>query len=80
MSNPLHQPTSDSATHTQTQRKRWVIKLGTRVLSDNSDCLSRPRIVDLMRQIAQLRREGYEISLVSSGAVLAATVRLWSQC
>ena len=71
MSNPLHQPTSDSATHTQTQRKRWVIKLGTRVLSDNSDCLSRPRIVDLMRQIAQLRREGYEITLVSSGAVLA---------
>lgn len=51
--------------------KRWVIKLGTRVLSDNSDCLSRPRIVDLMRQIAKMRNQGYEITLVSSGAVLA---------
>lgn len=52
-------------------KKRWVIKLGTRVLSDNSDCLSRPRIVDLMRQIAQLKAQGYDVTLVSSGAVLA---------
>lgn len=52
-------------------KPRWVIKLGTRVLSDNSDCLSRPRIVDLMRQIAMLRAQNYEVVLVSSGAVLA---------
>lgn len=51
--------------------KRWVIKLGTRVLSDNSDCLSRPRIVDIMRQVAQLKAQGYDVTLVSSGAVLA---------
>ena len=51
--------------------KRWVIKLGSRVLSNNSDALSRPRIVDIMRQVAELKNKGYAVVVVSSGAVLA---------
>jgi glutamate 5-kinase len=55
--------------------RRIVVKLGTSVLSAGTDRLHRPRMVDLMRQIALLRAEGVEPILVSSGAVLAG----WEQ-
>lgn len=55
--------------------KRVVIKLGTSVLSAGTDRLNRPRMVELMRQIAALRAAGCEPILVSSGAVLAG----WEQ-
>ncbi|MGV3526995.1 MAG: glutamate 5-kinase [Candidatus Sericytochromatia bacterium] len=51
--------------------QRLVIKLGTSVLTAGQDRLNRPRLVDLMRQIAWLFREGWSVTLVSSGAVLA---------
>lgn len=50
---------------------RWVVKLGTSVLSEGTDRLSRARMVDLMRQIALLKSQEHEVVLVSSGAVLA---------
>jgi glutamate 5-kinase len=50
---------------------RIVIKLGTRTLTDKGDHLSRPRMIDLVRQMADLRRSGHEILLVSSGAIFA---------
>ncbi len=55
---------------------RIVIKLGTSVLTDGTDRLHRPRMVDLARQMAQLRSVGHEVVLVSSGAVLAGWERL----
>jgi glutamate 5-kinase len=55
--------------------RRVVIKLGTSVLTAGSDRLHRPRMVDLMRQIARLRELGAEPVLVTSGAVLAG----WEQ-
>jgi glutamate 5-kinase len=55
--------------------RRIVIKLGTSVLSAGSDRLHRPRIVELVRQVAALRERGVEPILVSSGAVLAG----WEQ-
>jgi glutamate 5-kinase len=55
--------------------KRIVIKLGTSVLSAGSDRLHRPRMVDLVRQIAALHAAGSEPVLVTSGAVLAG----WEQ-
>ena len=55
--------------------KRIVVKLGTSVLSAGSDRLNRPRMVELVRQIAALRDAGKEPILVSSGAVLAG----WEQ-
>ena len=50
---------------------RAVLKLGSSVLSGGTDRLHRPRMVDLIRQIAALRMAGHEVVLVSSGAVLA---------
>jgi glutamate 5-kinase len=55
--------------------KRVVIKLGTSVLSAGSDRLNRPRMVELVRQIAALRAASIEPILVTSGAVLAG----WEQ-
>jgi glutamate 5-kinase len=55
--------------------KRVVVKLGTSVLSASSDRLNRPRMVELVRQIAALRDGGHEPILVTSGAVLAG----WEQ-
>ena len=54
---------------------RMVVKLGTSVLTHGSDRLQRPRMVDLVRQMAQLREQQHELVLVSSGAVLAG----WEQ-
>ncbi|PIQ26676.1 glutamate 5-kinase [bacterium (Candidatus Blackallbacteria) CG17_big_fil_post_rev_8_21_14_2_50_48_46] len=54
---------------------RIVVKLGTSVLTGGQDRLCRPRMVDLLRQIAALREAGHAVVLVSSGAVLAG----WEQ-
>ena len=50
---------------------RIVVKLGTHTLTDNGDCLSRPRMIDLVRQMADLRNQGHEVLLVSSAAIFA---------
>jgi glutamate 5-kinase len=50
---------------------RVVVKLGTHTLTDNGDRLSRPRMIDLVRQMAELRAQEHEILLVSSGAIFA---------
>ncbi|MFN8482804.1 MAG: glutamate 5-kinase [Anaerolineae bacterium] len=55
---------------------RVVVKLGTNVLTAGGPRLSRPRIVDLVRQVACLHGEGVEVVVVSSGAVLAGRERL----
>lgn len=51
--------------------QRIVVKLGTSVLTAGTDRLSRPRMVDLVRQVAGLMAEGREVILVSSGAIMA---------
>ena len=55
---------------------RLVIKLGTSSLTDGTPRLSPPRLVELARQVAQLRSEGREVAIVSSGAVAAGRERL----
>ncbi|RME78793.1 MAG: glutamate 5-kinase [Chloroflexi bacterium] len=50
---------------------RIVVKVGTNVLRAGTERISRPRLVDLARQIAALRQEGHELLLVSSGAIFA---------
>lgn len=57
------------------RHRRVVVKLGTSVLTAGTDRLHRPRMVDLVRQIATLRSLGGEPILVTSGAVLAG----WEQ-
>lgn len=55
---------------------RFVVKLGTSVLTAGTDRLHRPYFVELARQIARLKADGHEVVLVSSGAVAAGKERL----
>jgi glutamate 5-kinase len=55
---------------------RIVVKLGTSTLTAGTSQLSLPRMVDLVRQIAQLNDAGCEVILVSSGAIAAGRERL----
>lgn len=49
--------------------KRITIKVGSNVLTKSDGNLDTERIASLVRQIAELDKHGYEIILVSSGAV-----------
>ncbi|MCJ7511641.1 MAG: glutamate 5-kinase [Anaerolineales bacterium] len=48
---------------------RFVIKIGTSTLTAGTSRLSAPTLVDLARQISNLRAAGNEVVLVTSGAV-----------
>ncbi len=51
--------------------KRIVIKIGSRILTDDESQLNRNWISQLASQVAGLRREGREVIIVSSGAIAA---------
>jgi len=55
---------------------RIVVKLGTSTLTAGTDFLSPPRMVELVRQMAQIHQRGCKIVLVSSGAIAAGRERL----
>ncbi len=60
--------------------KRWVIKVGSALLTDDGRGLDADLINNLATQMAALRERGCEVVLVSSGAVAAGMVRLgWSK-
>lgn len=50
---------------------RIVIKIGTNVMRGGTEGIHRPRLIELARQVADLKAEGHEPVLVSSGAVFA---------
>jgi glutamate 5-kinase len=56
--------------------QRIVVKLGTSTLTAGTARLSPPRLVDLVRQMAQVRAAGSEVLVVSSGAIAAGRERL----
>ena len=56
--------------------RRIVVKLGSNVLSAGSDRLDRAHLLEIVRQIAQLHRRGLEVTVVTSGAVLAGRERM----
>ncbi len=59
--------------------KRWVVKVGSALLTADGRGLDEKMIANLVAQLAQLRDTGCEVLLVSSGAVAAGIVRLgWS--
>ena len=61
------------------QTKRWVIKIGSSLVTDDGKGLDTQAIASWAEQIAQLRQQGKEILLVSSGAVAEGMARLgWS--
>ncbi len=58
------------------QARRWVIKIGSAVLTDDGRGLDRDSIQHWVEQIVELRNKGVEIVLVSSGAVAEGMSRL----
>jgi len=60
--------------------KRWVIKIGSSLLTDHGKGLDQAAICAWVGQMAGLCQQGYEIVLVSSGAVAEGMNRLgWSE-
>ena len=55
---------------------RWVVKIGSALLTDDGKGLARQSIVDWVDQLVELRRSGLEIVLVSSGSVAEGMLRL----
>ncbi len=56
--------------------RRWVVKVGSALLTDDGRGLDEVMIRTLVEQLARLRAAGCEVVLVSSGAVAAGLVRL----
>ncbi|MFN8446752.1 MAG: glutamate 5-kinase [Caldilineaceae bacterium] len=56
--------------------KRIVVKLGTSVLTGGTKQLDRARMVDLVRQCAELFKTGHDVIVVTSAAVAAGRARL----
>ncbi|WP_207061714.1 glutamate 5-kinase [Motiliproteus sp. SC1-56] len=59
-----------------TRGKRWVVKIGSALLTNDGACLDEVAIAGWVDQMAALRREGIEVLLVSSGSVAAGMHRL----
>jgi len=55
---------------------RWVIKIGSAVLTDNGRALNHELIANIASQVNELCEAGCEVILVSSGAVAAGLARL----
>jgi glutamate 5-kinase len=63
-----------------TATKRWVIKIGSALLTRVGQGLDYDRIRWLSAEIAELRRQGKEVVLVTSGSVAAGMQQLgWSR-
>lgn len=58
------------------RRVRWVVKIGSALLTRDGRGLDEPRIQSWVDQLAALRRRGLEIVLVSSGAIAEGMSRL----
>lgn len=55
---------------------RVVVKLGTSTLTAGTPHISPPRLVELVRQMATLYEQGWEVVVVTSGAIAAGRERL----
>ena len=56
--------------------RRWVIKVGSALVTDNGKGLDRGAIAAWVEQIVWLRSQGVEVVLVSSGAVAEGVARM----
>ncbi|WP_020208340.1 glutamate 5-kinase [Gilvimarinus chinensis] len=59
-----------------TRARRWVVKIGSALLTNDGKGLDYAGISHWVEQMAQLRQRGIELVLVSSGAVAAGMTRL----
>jgi glutamate 5-kinase len=65
-----------SKRNTIPQAKRWVVKIGSALLTNDGKGLDSVAIAGWVKQMAELRLRGIELVLVSSGAVAAGMRRL----
>ena len=65
-----------SSSYAKPSWQRVVVKVGTSTLTAGSGRLNPPRMVDLVRQLSDLRNGGIDVVLVSSGAQQAGRERL----
>ncbi|MCI0749894.1 MAG: glutamate 5-kinase, partial [Nevskiales bacterium] len=65
-----------SVSEKRMKTRRWVVKIGSSLLTAKGQGLDRVAIADWAAQIAALRRQGHVIVLVSSGAVAEGMARL----
>jgi len=56
--------------------KRWVVKIGSALLTDDGKGLARDLIAGWVSQLSELRSQGMELVLVSSGSVAEGMLRL----
>ena len=63
-----------------TQSKRWVVKIGSALLTDDGRGLDTESMAAWVDQMAKLKEQGVEVVLVSSGSVAEGMTRLgWSE-
>ena len=67
---------TSNARQSLTDARRWVIKIGSAVLTDNGQGLNKAFIERLAQSVIALRADGAEVIIVSSGAVAAGLARL----
>ena len=67
---------SSNARQSLTDARRWVIKIGSAVLTDNGQGLNKASIERLAQNVIALREDGAEVIIVSSGPVAAGLARL----
>jgi glutamate 5-kinase len=60
----------------QAHYRRFVVKLGTNLVTGGSEHLDFQLLADLAGQVAQLHRQGLEVIVVSSGAIAAGRDKL----
>ncbi len=60
----------------QSDSQTLVVKLGTSVLTGGTLELNTARMVDLVRQCAELKKQGHNIVIVTSGAIAAGRQHL----
>lgn len=58
------------------EMKRLVVKIGSNILADEKEGLNTKRISAIASEIDQLKGEGYDVVIVSSGAVAAGMKKL----
>ncbi len=56
--------------------KRVVIKIGSNIVSDDKEGLNTKRISSIAHDIAEIQNFGYEVVIVSSGAIAAGMKKL----
>lgn len=67
---------SDQVASLMNNPQTIVVKLGTSVLTGGTLEINKARMVDLVRQCAELKKQGHHIVIVSSGAIAAGREHL----